>query len=77
MPDTDLAVAMGVAERLRRDVGENVFEIPSEGLSLEITCSLGVAMLHEGEDVDGLIKRADEALYQAKRDGRNRVVSAS
>ncbi len=77
MPDTDLAVAMGVAERLRRDVGENNFEIPKEGLSLEITCSIGVAMLHEGEDVDSLIKRADEALYQAKRDGRNRVVSAS
>ncbi|MBE7636871.1 PleD family two-component system response regulator [Sneathiella sp. P13V-1] len=77
MPDTDLAVAMGVAERLRRDVAENVFEIPKEGLSLEITCSIGVAMLHGGEDVDSLIKRADEALYQAKRDGRNRVVSAS
>ncbi|MBO6825779.1 MAG: PleD family two-component system response regulator [Sneathiella sp.] len=76
MPDTDLAVAMGVAERLRREVGENVFRIPSDNLELEITCSIGVAMQQAGENVEGLIKRADEALYQAKRDGRNRVVSA-
>jgi len=77
MPDTDLAVAMGVAERLRREVGENVFKVPSANIELEITCSIGVAMQVGDENVEGLIKRADEALYQAKREGRNRVVSAN
>ncbi|OUR76414.1 PleD family two-component system response regulator [Alphaproteobacteria bacterium 46_93_T64] len=77
MPDTDLAVAMGVAERLRREIADFPFVVPKADLSLEISCSLGVAMSGENENGDSLLKRADEALYQAKRDGRNRVVTAT
>jgi two-component system, cell cycle response regulator len=76
MPDTDMAVAMGVAERLRREVADQPFDIPSSGLHLEITCSIGVAMQQGEEAGADLLKRSDEALYQAKRDGRNRVVAA-
>lgn len=77
MPDTDLAVALGVAERLRREIAEVPFKIPSSDLSLEVTCSIGVAMSGEKGSSEVLLKRADEALYQAKRDGRNRVVTAA
>jgi len=77
MPDTDLAVATGVAERLRRDIAGVPFTVSGADLALDITCSIGVAMSAASEKPDSLIKRADEALYQAKRDGRNRVVTAA
>ncbi len=77
MPDTDLAVATGVAERLRREVADFPFKVPKSDLELEISCSIGVAMSGTDENGDSLLKRADEALYQAKRDGRNRVVTAT
>lgn len=76
MPDTDLAVALGVAERLRREVADVPFKIPTSDLQLDVSCSIGVAMSMESESSESLIKRADEAMYQAKRNGRNRVVTA-
>ncbi|TNE36066.1 MAG: PleD family two-component system response regulator [Alphaproteobacteria bacterium] len=74
MPDTDLAVASTVAERLRRQIAEKVFVDPRTGVELDLTCSIGVTVSREQENSDTLLKRADEALYSAKRDGRNRVV---
>jgi diguanylate cyclase (GGDEF)-like protein len=41
-----------------------------------MTASFGVAQLQEGETENDLIKRADQALYRAKNDGRNRVVTS-
>jgi predicted signal transduction protein with EAL and GGDEF domain len=41
-----------------------------------ITCSIGVAEWEAGDTVDSLLRRADVALYEAKRSGRNRVVAA-
>jgi len=76
MPDTDLAVATGVAERLRREVADFPFKVSSADVSLNISCSIGVAMSGHEENGDSLLKRADDALYQAKRDGRDRVVTA-
>lgn len=75
MPDTDMAVASGVAERLRREIAEHPFNVSAGALSLELTASIGVTMSVEGDNTDSVLKRADEALYQAKRDGRNRVVT--
>ncbi len=74
MPDTDLAVASSVSERLRRQIADQTFKDAKGTYELAITCSIGVTVSREQEDSDSLLKRADEALYAAKRDGRNRVV---
>ncbi len=74
MPDTDLAVASSVSERLRRQIADQVFKDAKGTYELAITCSIGVTVSKEQESSDRLLKRADEALYAAKRDGRNRVV---
>jgi two-component system cell cycle response regulator len=74
MPDTDFRQAQGVAERVRMAVAERGFEAP--GLRpLTVTCSVGVALNeHELDTPEMILKRADVALYRAKREGRNRVV---
>ena len=74
MPDTDYRQAQNVAERVRMSVAERSFEV-GKGRGLTVTVSVGVA-LNEGENdtPDVILKRADIALYRAKREGRNRVV---
>jgi two-component system cell cycle response regulator len=74
MPDTDFQQAQGVAERVRMSVAERGFE--TVGMRpLVVTCSVGVALNeHELDTPDMILKRADVALYRAKREGRNRVV---
>lgn len=74
LPDTDLAGASRAAERLRREICERPFET-SAGL-VECTASIGVAEHQPGESISHTIARADEALYSAKDDGRNRVRTA-
>jgi two-component system cell cycle response regulator len=78
MPDTDLAFAYMVAERLRQEVAQVPFQIEKAPGKLEITISIGVTT-SEGkiDTAESLLRRADQALYKAKRDGRNRVVSAA
>ncbi|MCC3304708.1 PleD family two-component system response regulator [Sneathiella sp. HT1-7] len=76
MPDTDLSVASTVSERLRRQISEKPFSASKGALELDLTCSIGVTVSKEEENSDRLLKRADEALYKAKGDGRNRVVVA-
>ena len=74
MPDTDYQQAQGVAERVRMAVAERGFETPGPR-ALTVTCSVGVALNEHHTDTPELIlKRADVALYRAKRAGRNRVV---
>jgi two-component system cell cycle response regulator len=78
MPETDMAVAAMVAERLRRRIASEAFAIQQGARSLEVTISIGIAALAGSTDTAAtLLKRADEALYRAKRDGRNRVVPAA
>jgi two-component system cell cycle response regulator len=74
MPETDLAVATMVAERLRRRVAGEPFAIQQGTHSVEVTISIGIAGLGSGDSAASVLKRADQALYRAKRDGRNRVV---
>ena len=75
MPDTDLARAIQVGERLRACVASDPFEINSDTL-LRVTASVGIATLERADDTpETLFKRADKALYSAKREGRNRVVA--
>jgi two-component system cell cycle response regulator len=75
MPETDLSAATMVAERLRQSVGGEPFLIHAIGERRPITISAGVAVAEPGDTVDTLLQRADDALYQAKNGGRNRVVA--
>lgn len=74
LANADQEGAAQVAERIRSNM-ELRFCTTSRG-SLPITVSVGVATLVPGEAEDGLLGRADQALYQAKQEGRNRVVIA-
>jgi two-component system cell cycle response regulator len=75
MPETDMAVATMVAERLRRRIASEPFAIQDGTRSLDVTISIGIAALDgPGDNAAAILKRADTALYRAKRDGRNRVV---
>ena len=75
MPETDMAVATMVAERLRRRIASEPFSIQQGARNLEVTISIGIAALGApGDNAAAILKRADQALYRAKRDGRNRVV---
>ena len=74
MPDTELQRALQVAERLRSCIALEPFQVNAE-IALEVTASVGVSTLECREDTpETLFKRADTALYSAKRSGRNRVV---
>jgi two-component system, cell cycle response regulator len=76
MPETELAVAVAVANRLRFEVARRPFALCAGGAELEITISIGVTTANPGyEDRNQLLKRADDALYEAKAAGRNRVVT--
>jgi two-component system, cell cycle response regulator len=78
MPETDLHVASLVAERLRRSIAGESFSINKGAKRIEVTISIGLTTLErKGEAVADVLKRADTALYRAKHDGRNRVVSAA
>src|SRR6202158_4030322 len=75
MPETDMAVATMVAERLRRRIASEPFTIQQGARNLDVTISIGIAALGGADDnAATILKRADTALYRAKRDGRNRVV---
>ncbi|WP_316861654.1 PleD family two-component system response regulator [uncultured Cohaesibacter sp.] len=78
MPDTDHSLAMVVAERIRKKVSEKPFIIHKGRQMIDVTVSIGLASSFKGNETqDELLKKADEALYQAKQDGRNRVVVAN
>jgi diguanylate cyclase (GGDEF)-like protein/PAS domain S-box-containing protein len=71
-PDTGIDVAQAIAERLRAAIA--AAEIPHGSERIAVTASFGVATAAAGDNAaDDVIKRADEALYAAKRTGRNRV----
>jgi two-component system cell cycle response regulator len=74
-PETDMAVATMVAERLRRRIASEPFSVQQGDRSLDVTISIGLATLAEpGDNAATILKRADQALYRTKRDSRNRVV---
>ena len=76
MPETDMAVAALVAERIRRRIAGEPFAIEQGAKAIDVTLSIGLAALGSEQDTGAtILKRADQALYRAKRDGRNRVVA--
>ena len=76
LPETHQRVAEKVAERLRRAIAGTLFNVPEQDKGLKITISIGVASLELSNDTqEHLFKRADQALYDAKEQGRNKVVA--
>lgn len=79
LPGADISQAGSAAERMRRRVEEMKITLPDSSQSIQITGSFGVASLSVGskETMDLIIGRADENMYRAKREGKNRVCMAS
>jgi len=78
MPETEVSLAFAIAERLRKSIETNPIEISRAPGRLNITISIGIAGSEgQSDTADALLHRADQALYSAKRTGRNRVVAAA
>lgn len=79
LPETELTEAVRIAERIRERVEEplRLPEAVCDGENIRLSVSLGVTKILDGEaDLTNAIRRADSAAYQAKNQGRNRVVIA-
>jgi len=74
MPDTDLERGLDVMTRLQRELTKALYMAGSERIL--ITFSAGVAQLTPEESGSDAIRRADQAMYLAKRAGKNRVMGA-
>lgn len=74
MPETDAIRAFEAAERLRREVESTPFFISHPDSPIQKTISIGCATMQPNETPESLLKRADEALYQSKNSGRNKVM---
>ncbi|MGI9481770.1 MAG: PleD family two-component system response regulator [Hyphomicrobiales bacterium] len=78
LPETNMAAACSIAERLRKSISDEPFDIGLPEGTFNLTVSIGLSSLDSIAETPGeLIKRADIALYEAKRSGRNRVVAAA
>ncbi|MHB9098424.1 MAG: GGDEF domain-containing protein [Syntrophales bacterium] len=76
LPETDLAGGRTTAERLRSAIAK--IGIEAGAATLHITISLGVSVLSPDDDqIEQVLKRADDAMYEAKRDGRNKTMTAA
>jgi len=73
LPETDLADAQAVAEKIRKAVEDTPFEGEDKQPDGKITISGGVSVYRQNISEDQFISRADEALYKAKNLGRNRI----
>ena len=74
MPDTVGEEAEQAAERIRKSMSGTPIFVDGKGISVTMSC--GVAQVRPGEQLRNVFRRADSALYQAKREGRNQVVLA-
>ena len=72
LPETDGNAAAHFAERIRQGIEKHAFVI-ERGRSLSVTASIGIAQHKTGEHMSAFIKRADENMYTAKKQGKNRV----
>lgn len=76
MPDTDQELACVVADRMRREVAEHPFSVQGGAQQIAVTMSAGVSALNGVDDtMENWLRRADEALYAAKKNGRNQVIA--
>ncbi len=73
LPSTGMEKARRVAEKMRHMLGKKVFEDKKGAIKIKITVSIGISQCTLGDSVDDLIKRADDALYMAKNNGKNTI----
>lgn len=73
LPKTSVADAMNLAERVRQEISVSTVQIENQQ-ELHVTLSIGVGEYLNGETMELLINRADEALYKAKQNGRNQCI---
>lgn len=73
LPFTNEAGAKIVAERIRKNIEDDVF-ISQKGNEIKITVSIGISRYHKNESADSFIDRSDTAMYDAKKKGRNQLV---
>lgn len=75
LSSTDMEGALRLAERIRQNIADLRF-MTDKG-TMQITASIGCAALQANDKLEDLVERADKALYQAKRHGRNKVICAT
>jgi diguanylate cyclase (GGDEF)-like protein len=75
LPDTSAEAALVAAERLRGGLAQ-ALDDTADNIGASYTVSIGAATLGRDESIDGMLSRADAALYAAKAGGRNAVVDA-
>jgi len=76
LADVDVGAAHRVMERIRSGLAETPIPVASGG-SFNVSVSIGLAEYRAGESIDDMLRRADAALYEAKRSGRDRIVVAT
>ena len=74
-PKTERELGLKVCEKLRKSMSESAYVDKVSGLSIDITVSIGCVCVEHCDDIERSLKKADDLLYQAKRNGRNRVES--
>jgi len=79
--NTDVEKAIEISERIRQSIEDREFEL-ANGSIIHVTTSIGIATIHAGRysiDINGLgqslVQKADQCLYEAKKAGRNRIIS--
>lgn len=75
LPDVEMEDALTIIHRLQNNLAKN-FSIQVDKQSMPVTFSAGIALRSFGEHQNSVISRADKALYQAKRTGKNRAIPA-
>lgn len=76
MNHVNLELAENILDRLREKISHYPLHVDGQPGPLNVTVSFGIAQVAENESLRNLIRRADLALYQAKKNGRNRVCAA-
>jgi two-component system, cell cycle response regulator len=78
LPETDMEAAQRKVERLREQVASTPIALATRGEKIQMTVSAGLANFpQDGADAAELFALADERMFQAKREGRNRVVASA
>jgi diguanylate cyclase len=73
LPKADLHTGQLAAEKVLQGISRTNFDVGVRGERVSITFSMGVAVIHDGDSAESVLKRADDALYRAKQSGRNQV----